>query len=349
MTGVEKAASFLRAYDGPPVNIMEVCGTHTAAIFKCGVRSLISPKIRLISGPGCPVCVTPQGYIDKLLEYALAPGNCVLSFGDMLKVPGDEGSLLSHRGDGARFQVVYSPLQTLDLAEKNPDTRYVMAAVGFETTAPVYALLLEEAEKRGLQNIRLLTALKTILPAMDFICATEPHVDAFLCPGHVSSIIGAGAYREICEKYNKPMCVAGFDGSHLLAAISEILVEFAGCRAEVRNFYTEAVSEAGNKKAQAILARYFEPGDAFWRGIGDIPGSGLYLKPEYSKYDAGSHGIGGTEKEPAGCRCADVICGRLYPDRCPHFGRACTPEAPLGACMVSDEGSCSIWYRNSDS
>lgn len=347
MTGIEKVTAFLREYDGVPVSIMEVCGTHTAAIFKAGIRSLISPKIKLISGPGCPVCVTPAGFIDKLLKYAMMPGYCVLSFGDMLKVPGSAGSLMGRRGDGAAFQMIYSPLQALELAAAHPETTYVVAAVGFETTAPAYALLIEEAVKRGLKNIRLLTALKTILPAMDFICATEPHVDAFLCPGHVSTILGSGAYRALCSKYHKPMCVAGFAGEHLLAAIYEILTELSQHRAEVQNLYPEAVSEEGNPKAQALLGRYFVCGDATWRGIGEIPGSGLYLQPKYVQFDAGSMSLGGTDTTPAGCRCADVICGRIDPNRCPHFGRGCTPQDPLGACMVSDEGACSVWHRNS--
>jgi hydrogenase expression/formation protein HypD len=346
MNGMERIASFLRDYDGRPVSIMEVCGTHTAAIFKSGIRSLISPKIRLISGPGCPVCVTPGGFIDRLLEIAQTPGQCVLSFGDMLKVPGSTGSLLSRRGDGAAFRMVYSPLQALELAAEHPGTTFTMAAVGFETTAPAYALLLQQAEKRGLTNIRLLTALKAILPAMDFICDTEPQVDAFLCPGHVSTILGSQAYNAICKKYRKPMCVAGFDGEHLLAAIGEILTELGQGRAEVKNFYPEAVSAEGNVKAQALLQKYFESTDALWRGIGAIPASGLALKPQYARFDAGSKGLGGTTAEPAGCRCADVICGRIDPKTCPHFGRGCTPEQPIGACMVSDEGACAVWYRN---
>ena len=182
---------------------------------------------------------------------------------------------------------------------------------------------------------------------METLCATEPAIDAFLCPGHVSTIIGADAYRGLCEKYHKPMAVAGFDGEHLLAAIYEIMTELGQNRAEVKNLYAEAVSPEGNRKAQALLGRYFEAGEASWRGIGDIPDSGLYLREKYEHYDAGSRGISGGAKEPAGCRCADVICGRADPSFCPHFGRKCTPQDPLGACMVSDEGACAIWYRNS--
>lgn len=347
ISGIEETARFLREYTGSPVSIMEVCGTHTAALFKSGVRSMLSPRIRLVSGPGCPVCVTQGAYVDKLITFATAPGCCVLSFGDMLKVPGTRGSLLGNRGGGARFEMIYSPLQALELAEKNPDTQYIIAAVGFETTAPAYALLLQEAENRGLVNIRLLTALKTILPAMETICATEPQIGAFICPGHVSSIIGAGAYRQISGRYRKPMCVAGFDGEHLLPALQALVTDVNQGRVGVRNLYPEAVTEAGNQKAQALLRRYFEPGDAIWRGIGAIQASGLYLRSEYMRYDAGSRALHeATDQTAPGCRCADVIRGRIDPDSCPLFGKACKPEAPIGACMVSDEGSCSVWYRN---
>lgn len=346
MKGIEAAAGFLREYGGPPVRIMEVCGTHTAAIFKSGIRSMLSPAIKLISGPGCPVCVTPAGYIDRLLEYAARPDTCVLSFGDMLRVPGGKGSLMAARGGGARYAMMYSPLQALEMAAKEPDTTFVVAAVGFETTAPSYALLLREAARRGIGNIRLLTALKAILPAMQALCETGPQIDAFLCPGHVSTIIGADAYRGLCEKYRKPMVVAGFGGEHLLAAVYEIMTELGQGRAEVRNLYPEAVSAAGNLKAQALLGEYFEPGEAPWRGIGAIPYSGLYLREEFARYDAGSRDLKDDAGEPEGCRCADVICGRADPDYCPHFGRKCTPQDPLGACMVSDEGACAIWYRN---
>ncbi len=346
MTGMEKAAAFLKDYAGPEVRVMEVCGTHTAAIFKSGLRSVISPKIKLISGPGCPVCVTAAGYVDRLIELAMLPNHCVLSFGDMLKVPGSTSSLLSRRSDGARFQMIYSPLQALDLAKREPQTTYVVAAVGFETTAPAYALLAEEARRQEITNIQQLTALKTILPAMEFICATEPQVDGFLCPGHVSAVLGAEAYRPLCERYRKPMVVGGFTGEHLLAALHEILTQLSQGKPAVRNLYPEAVSAGGNRKAQALLQHVFEPGAATWRGIGEIPGSGLYLKEEFAAFDAGSRSLTALLPDPAGCRCADVVCGRAEPAACPHFGRRCTPQDPLGACMVSDEGACAVWHRN---
>ncbi len=348
MKGIEESARFLSEYSGPPVSVMEVCGTHTAALFKSGIRGLLSKHIRLVSGPGCPVCVTQPAYVDRLIQYAMTPGCRVLSFGDMLKVPGAGGSLIGSRGAGARFEMIYSPLQALEYAKNNPDTQYVVAAVGFETTAPAYALLLREAERRNLGNIRLLTALKTILPAMETICATEPQIDAFICPGHVSSVIGAGAYRQLSAQYRKPMCVAGFDGEHLLAALHALVTDVNQSRPGVRNLYPEAVSEEGNQKAKALLSRYFEPGDAVWRGIGSIPGSGLYLREAFAGFDAGSRALPDAAPEPAGCRCADVIRGRLDPADCPLFGKACRPEAPVGACMVSDEGACSVWYRNSE-
>ena len=345
MGGEVKAAEFLRNYDGPTVTIMEVCGTHTAALFKTGLRSLVSPRIRLISGPGCPVCVTPSGYVEKLVEWSMKPNCCVLSFGDMLRVPGPTGSLLERRGDGARFEMIYSPLQALEWMKKEPDTTFVVAAVGFETTAPAYALLLQAAEERQLHNLKVLCALKRILPAMDLLCRSEPSIDAFLCPGHVSTILGSDAYGDLARQYHKTMVVGGFDETHLLAAVYEIVQDCQAGNASARNLYTEVVSAEGNRKAQALLDRYFTPGDSVWRGIGSIADSGFFLRREYADWDAGSEGLGDAGMD-AGCRCADVLCGRINPDECPLFGRVCTPMHPRGACMVSDEGACGIWHRN---
>ncbi len=345
MEAVTRAAEDLRHYDGPPVTIMEVCGTHTAALFRTGLRSLLPPSIRLISGPGCPVCVTPSGYIERLVEWALTPDCCVLSFGDLLRVPGPTGSLLERRGDGARFEMVYSPLQALDWMAKEPQTTFVMAAVGFETTAPAYGLLLRAAEERGLTNLKLLCALKRIVPAMDLLCRQETTIDAFLCPGHVSTILGADVYRPLSERYHKPMVVGGFDETHLVAAVWEIVRQCREGRATVRNLYPEAVTAEGNRRAQDVLEHYFAPGDSVWRGIGEIGDSGLFLRPEYSAWDGGSIGLGDAGMD-AGCRCADVLCGRINPSQCPLFGRVCAPVSPRGACMVSDEGACGIWHRN---
>lgn len=346
MKDIKEITAYLRAYDGPEIKLMEVCGTHTAAIFKNGIRSLISPKIRLISGPGCPVCVTPTAFIDKILEYAHMENHIVCSFGDMLKVPGTNGSISSLKGEGIHVMMMYSPFDVIDAAADNPDKTYVIAAVGFETTAPTYALALEEAESRGLKNIRLVTALKTIIPALKWICESEEDINGFICPGHVSTIIGSEVYKDLAAKYKKPFVVAGFEAEHLLTVIYDIVRQIEAGGSRVDNLYTNAVRDTGNAKAQAIIDKFFTPGPAMWRGLGIIPGSGLYLRPEYAKYEGGSAGLNADMELPASCRCGEVIVGRINPNECPMFGTGCKPESPYGPCMVSAEGSCGIWYRN---
>lgn len=347
MMNVEQIIKELKEYDGPVIKIMEVCGTHTASIFKSGVRSLISPKIRLISGPGCPVCVTPAAYIDRCVNYAMTENHILVTFGDMMKVPGLFGSLSQAKGDGAKVELMYSPMEVVEKAKQNPGVTYVIAGVGFETTVPAYALTIDEAARQGVKNIRLLTALKTVMPALEWICENEDAIDGFLCPGHVSVIIGSSAYGELAEQYGKPFVVAGFEPEHILAGIYDIVGQLEHKRdAGVHNLYKNAVKTEGNKKAQAIIERYFEPGAAMWRGLGTIPDSGLYLRPEFGEYDAGSKGLDQDIELPASCRCGDVIIGRINPNECPMFGKSCNPMNPYGPCMVSSEGACGIWYRN---
>ena len=409
---------FLKTYDGPALRIMEVCGTHTAAIFKSGIRSFLSPKIRLISGPGCPVCVTMTDFIDQCIEAAMRPGHELLCFGDLLKVPGGRVGRValapeshtagrvalapeSHTADrvalapeshvnrplltqartlsdakstGARVRMIWSPFDAIDLAKSDPGTIFVVAAIGFETTAPAFGLLIGEAEALGIKNIKLLTSLKSAIAAIDWVCADsestgragaecglkEPSqlsdpsssgadseaIDAFLCPGHVSVITGADAYRPLAEKYKKPFIVAGFEGERLLGAIRAAAEDAAEGRGGVRNFYHEAVSPGGNEKARAITERYFEQGPADWRGLGSVAASGYHIKEDYRKYDAGTpaHNTPAAEPDPDGCRCGEVILGRINPDACPLFGTACTPAHAIGPCMVSSEGACGIWY-----
>lgn len=336
----------LRRYDGPPVRIMEVCGTHTASIFRSGVRSILPSSISLISGPGCPVCVTAAAYIDKCMEYALKEDHVLATFGDMMKVSGSGECLSDIKGEGAQVRLIYSPMEILEEAQKNPKTTYVIAAVGFETTAPSYALLLSEMIARNVENIRLLTAIKTVLPALRWICETEERIDAFLCPGHVSTVIGSRAYEGLAGQYQRPFVVTGFEPEHILVAVYDIIRQCRQGKAQVHNFYQNAVSEDGNKRAKALLSDFYEAGDAAWRGLGVIAGSALYLKPEYARYDAGSRAVGTADgPDPAqGCRCGDVVRGRINPDACPMFAVSCTPVRPYGPCMVSGEGACGIWY-----
>lgn len=334
--------AFLREYDGPPLRIMEVCGTHTERIARLGIPSLLSSKLHLISGPGCPVCVTVTSYIDRLIELAMMPRTTVVTFGDLMRVPGSRFSLNEARGQGASVRYVYSPLDLVRLAESEPDRAFVFAAVGFETTAAAYIGLLERMVDREIRNIRLLTSIKVMPPVIDWVMGQPSNIDAMLAPGHVSVIIGAAAYRPLAEKWSRPFAVAGFDQDDLMLAIYG-LTRAAG-RGVVMNLYPRVVSEQGNLAAQEGSARFFEAGDATWRGFGTIPGSGLYLRPEWSGFDAGSKGLDEDEAFNRSCRCGQVLTGTISPTECPLFGTACSPEHPQGACMISSEGSCHSYY-----
>ena len=339
---------YLQSYDGRPLRIMEVCGTHTSSIFKSGIRSFLSPKIKLVSGPGCPVCVTVPDYIDRCIEIAKRPDYEIICFGDLLKIPGSRRTLSEAKSAGGRIRMAWSPFDTLTLAAENPETTFVVAAIGFETTAPAFALLLEEAIEQGIKNIRLLTSLKSALAAMDWICASGEDIDAFLCPGHVSVVTGSDAYKPLAEKYGKPFIIAGFEGEHLLSAIRAAAEGAAEGRSGVRNLYPEAVRAEGNIKARKIIDRYFDLEDDIWRGLGTVAKSGYYLRERFFAYDM-QDSMDGSERSgslPDGCRCGDVILGRIDPDECPLFGTSCDPSHAAGPCMVSSEGACGTWYRS---
>lgn len=343
----EQLIQYLQAYDGREIKIMEICGTHTASIFKSGIRSLLSPKIKLISGPGCPVCVTPAAFIDRCIEYAEKDNHVLLTFGDMMKVPGTRGSLSQAKGEGAKVELMYAPMEAVDKAEQNPQTTYAIAAVGFETTVPAYALTLADAEARGVKNIRLVTALKMVMPALEWICGHEDGIDGFLCPGHVSVIIGSEVYEKLAKEYRRPFAVAGFEPEHILVGIYDIVRRLEGSEdLSVHNLYPNAVRTQGNQKAKDIIKKYFQPGPAVWRGLGKIEDSGLYLREAYRNYDGGSLGLDKDMELPPSCRCGEVIVGRISPGECPMFGKGCTPLHPYGPCMVSAEGACGIWFRN---
>lgn len=341
----EQVKEELINYSGKTIKIMEVCGTHTSSIFKNGIRSLLSPQIHLISGPGCPVCVTSAEYIDRLVEYAFTEKHCVLSFGDMLKVKGKRYSLSEAKAVGGNVKVLYSPLAAIQEAMNNKDTQYIFAAVGFETTTPIYALMLDEIIQNNIKNLKLLTSLKTIIPALHYICENEKNIDAFLCPGHVSVITGSRVYQNLVDKYHKPCVISGFEGEHILAAVDEIVSQVVHQRASVKNMYVSAVSEKGNQKALSLIDQYFECADDYWRGIGIIQKSALRLREKYREFDAGSSFVIADESMPKGCRCTDVILGRINPVDCPLFQKTCSPLNAVGPCMVSSEGACGIWYH----
>ncbi len=345
MTG--EYLNYLKNYHGRKLILMEVCGSHTAAIAKSGIRGLISSDIRLISGPGCPVCVCPSGFIDRLIKLA-REGSVIVSFGDLLRVPGSSASLNEIKGEGADVRMVYSPLDIIDIALKEPEKDLVFAAVGFETTIPAYCLLLEELIERDIKNVRLFTALKCMEPVLDHLCRSDAHIDGFIAPGHVSVITGTGMFKSLSKKYEVPFAVTGFSDEELVRGIFG-LVRLCEDRASGKlkgeeltaNFYPSVVSEGGNEKALEKMDRYLKYGDAYWRGIGNIPSSGLYLKDEFSRFDAGSRGIEGDVKIDPRCCCDRVLLGKMTPDECPLFMKECTKLTPRGACMVSSEGCCS--------
>ncbi len=335
------------AAKGRRARIMEVCGTHTMAIARTGIRSVLPEAVELLSGPGCPVCVTSAGYVDAAVALARA-GHIVATFGDMVRVPGSRESLAEARAEGARVEVCYSPDAAVALARANPEREVVFLAVGFETTAAPLVGLAKAAAAEGLGNLSLLTAFKTVPPALEALVADpEVEVDAFLCPAHVSAIIGAEAYRPFVEQRHVPCVVAGFESLDILYAAVEILTQLDEERAELVNQYERVVRPEGNRVAQALMAEVLEPVDAHWRGIGVIPASGLGLREDYAALDArrrfGVETEGG-QPQP-GCRCGDVLKGKIRPPDCALFGKLCTPVKPVGPCMVSSEGSCAAWYK----
>jgi hydrogenase expression/formation protein HypD len=326
---------------------MEVCGTHTMAIARHGIRDVLPENVVLCSGPGCPVCVTDAGYVDAAIELA-GRGVTIASFGDMLRVPGTERSLSEARAEGARVVVCYSPAEALALAREDGAVEVVFLAVGFETTVAPLAALLGTARAGGATRFSMLTAFKTVPPALVAL-AEDPEVavDAFLCPAHVSAVIGARAYAPIAERYHIPCTIAGFEPLDILLGIQNLLEQLAEGEARVVNQYARVVKEEGNELARRVIAEALEPIDAVWRGIGVIPGSGLAIREELFAFDAARKlGVIVKSSPPAtGCRCGDVLKGKIMPDGCAMFGGACTPDHPVGPCMVSGEGSCAAHYK----
>jgi hydrogenase expression/formation protein HypD len=329
------------------VQVMEICGTHTMSIARGGLRPLMPATLKLISGPGCPVCVTDQSYMDQAVLLAANPHVIVATYGDMVRVPGMQGSLAEARARGAAVEVVYSSQQALDLARQTPDRQVVFLAVGFETTAPGTALAVVQADKERLRNFSVLAAHKLVLPAMRTLLeAGDVQVDGFLCPGHVSVILGYNAYEEIAKKYGRPCVVAGFDPQQIVKALVEILRELVEGRSEATSVYS-SVSAQGNLAARKLLDEVFVVGDAAWRAIGVIPASGMFLREQYAAFDAAKRFDlpAMPSYELPGCRCGDVICGRCSPFECKLFAKRCTPRDPVGPCMVSSEGACAAAYK----
>jgi len=344
LAGIDRSVA---NYQGE-MTLMEVCGTHTMAIYQHGIRALLPQQIRLISGPGCPVCVTPVGYVDHAIALARRPETIIATFGDMVRVPGSSSSLQREQALGADVRIVYSPLDAVTLAQKNPNAEVVFLGVGFETTTPTIAGAILQAEKLGLTNFSALPAHKT-MPAPMAALTADPdlQVDGYLCPAHVSAIIGANAYRPLVEQCQVPCVVTGFEPLDMLRGIAMLATQVVEGRAEVENEYSRVVKEDGNPKARAILNRVFEPCDAVWRGIGVIPESGLQIRAAYAAFDAGQKLAVEIEEpvEHQGCLCGEILKGKVRPGDCALFRKVCTPEDPVGACMVSSEGTCAAEYK----
>jgi hydrogenase expression/formation protein HypD len=332
---------------GRRVRLMEVCGTHTMAIFSTGIRSILPRGLGLVSGPGCPVCVTPPGYIDRAVAISRLDGVTVATYGDMIRVPGSETSLERERSRGADVRVVYSATDALRLAKQLPDRRVVFLAVGFETTAPGIAATALAAEREGVRNLLLLPACKLIPPAMEAVLAGGAALDGFICPGHVSVVIGAGAYDGIARRHGLPCVVTGFEAPEVLLGVAMATEQVAAGRAEVEVAYAHAVTREGNAEARRVMHEVFEPADAEWRGLGTIPESGLALRERFRAMDAAAaFEVELPEsREPEGCLCGEVLAGLASPADCGLFAGLCTPESPVGPCMVSSEGTCAAHYR----
>ena len=331
-----------------PVAFMEVCGTHTMAIAKSGIRNLLPPGFKLLSGPGCPVCVTAQGDIDAVIELVRQPQITLVTFGDMMRVPGTHSSLQEERSRGADIRIAYSPLDALEIARKNPDREVVFLGIGFETTAPAVGITVEQAAAEHLSNFAVFSLHKLVPPALEVIFSDpDIKVDGLICPGHVSAVIGIEPYSVLAEKYHKPCVITGFETIDILEGLVMLLRQLHSNRAVAEIQYRRVVRNEGNKVAKDTLKRVFKPTDARWRGLGLIPASGLELQDEYQEFDARCRfAIPYIEDIPIkGCACGDVLTGKITPHDCLLFGKACTPLRPVGPCMVSHEGACAAYYR----
>ena len=360
------------------LRFMEVCGTHTVAIFRSGIRQVLPENVELVSGPGCPVCVTNDEYIDKAIEYSRKKDFVVVTFGDMLKVPGSRSSLSASVAEGADVRIVYSPLDCLKLAKENSSKKIIFLAVGFETTAPTQAATVLAAKAQGIKNLFMLSAQKLVPPALRFLLgdataspaaisklkavsdspanlpansyqltAREATVDGFLLPGHVAVVVGADAFNFLSEEFKVPSAIGGFEAEEILTAIGSLLEQIDDGRAEVANDYRAVVKAEGNVAAKKILAQVYEVTDAEWRGIGKIPASGLKMREEFSEFDierVEPIELEHVEKKSA-CRCGEVLRGVINPTQCPLFGKACQPLHAVGPCMVSVEGVCAAWFK----
>ena len=328
--------------------LMEVCGTHTVASARNGIRDLMPEGLRLASGPGCPVCVTCNRDIDTVIALARIPNVTITTFGDMTRVPGSTSSLLAEQAAGRSVEIVYSPLDALAFAKAHPEREVVFVGVGFETTTPLVAMAIKRAKAMGLSNFTVFAAHKNMPGALELLVGDPTlELDALILPGHVSTIIGAEPYRFLAEKYGIPGVITGFEPVDVLQGIAMLVRQLHEGRAEIEIAYARGVMPEGNPVALAAIDEVFETCTATWRGLGDIPGSGYRIRDEFANFDAVRRFEPDVEptRDPKGCRCGDVLRARIAPNECPLFRTVCTPENPVGPCMVSSEGSCAAYYR----
>jgi hydrogenase expression/formation protein HypD len=346
---VKKLANTLREKKlHEKIRIMEVCGTHTAEFFKTGVKDIFPDKLLLIDGPGCPVCVTPNSYLDRAIETAKQYNVILTTFGDMIKVPSSYSSLAKEKAEGMDIRIVYSPLDALQIAEENPLKEVVFLSVGFETTTPTEAIVILEAEKKGISNFSILSCNKLTPPAVEALLnADEVKIDGFILPGHVSAVIGREPWDFISKKFNKSGVIAGFEAFDLITGVLSLLDLIEKKETKVVNNYTIAVKENGNPNAVKLIDIVFERCSEVWRGLGELPKSGLKIREEYSAFDAAKKFsvVLPPVKEHKGCRCGDLLRGLIIPPECPMFDKVCSPENAIGPCMVSGEGPCSAYYK----
>ncbi len=330
------------------INLMEVCGTHTMAISSSGIRRMVPHGLKLLSGPGCPVCVTPVEDIDWLIELTRYPDVILATFGDMMKVPGSSSCLEAERAQGAKIKVVYSPLDALQIAQDNPAKKVCFVGVGFETTSPTVASTVLLARRKGVENLHIYAGFKLIPPAMGFLSEKkQARIDGFICPGHVSTIIGSHPYEFIPQRFGIPCVITGFEPLDILQGIWMLLRQKAEANPRVEIQYSRGVTQEGNPKALASIEMVFARCDSQWRGIGQIPSSGLGLKEEFSRYNAKEAFDlqPPSSEEPKGCICGPIMMGLKVPAECGLFGGRCTPQTPVGPCMVSSEGACAAYYK----
>jgi len=330
------------------INIMEVCGTHTQAIARLGIRSMLPGSVRLLSGPGCPVCVTGNDFIDHAIALSALPGVIITTFGDLFRVPGSYYSLQLAKGKGADVRIVYSSTNSLEIARQNPDKKVIFLGVGFETTAPTIAATIIRAHSERINNFFVLSGFKTIPNALKYLAELpDLKLDGLIAPGHLSTVTGIRLYEEIADKYGISSVITGFEALDILEGIRLLCGMIGEGKAGVINEYSRVVKVEGNKKAQALTGQVFEPEDSNWRGIGVIQNSGLKIREEYSALDARKAFKVNLPpvKEKAGCICGKVLTGVSTPFECPNFGKVCTPIDPIGACMVSSEGTCAAYYK----